>query len=85
MKANTAIVSSEIDSVFSIDAQTYLRYLLINKPIFSFSYHQHIPGRPGSDYPILPAVPYTNFYCDEQKYPGFFADTETRCQGWNRL
>lgn len=40
-----------------------------------------IAGRPGSDYPILPAVPYTNFYCDEQKYPGFFADTETRCQG----
>lgn len=54
----------------------YLRYL---HP--SFSYHLQIAGRPGSDYPILPAVPYTNFYCDEQKYPGFFADTETRCQG----
>ncbi|XP_055614986.1 uncharacterized protein LOC129761294 [Toxorhynchites rutilus septentrionalis] len=42
-----------------------------------------IPGRPGTDYPILPAVPYTNFYCDEQPYPGFFADMETRCQGWH--
>ncbi|CAG9809502.1 unnamed protein product [Chironomus riparius] len=42
-----------------------------------------IPGRPGSDYPILAAVPYTNFYCDEQPYPGFFADVETRCQGWH--
>lgn len=40
-----------------------------------------IPGRPGVDYPILSAVPYTNFYCDEQEYPGFFADVETRCQG----
>lgn len=42
-----------------------------------------IPGRPGTDYPILSAVPYTNFYCDEQPYPGFFADMETRCQGWH--
>jgi hypothetical protein len=40
-----------------------------------------IAGRPGTDYPILSAVPYTNFYCDEQLYPGFFADMETRCQG----
>lgn len=38
-------------------------------------------GRPGTDYPILSAMPYTNFYCDEQSYPGFFADIETRCQG----
>lgn len=42
-----------------------------------------IPGRPGTDYPILSAIPYTNFYCDEQPYPGFFADMETRCQGWH--
>lgn len=40
-----------------------------------------IPGRAGVDYPVLAAVPYTNFYCDEQPYPGFFADIETRCQG----
>jgi len=39
-----------------------------------------ISGRPGADYPILGEVPYTNFYCDEQSYPGFFADMETRCQ-----
>lgn len=44
-----------------------------------------IPGRPGADYPILAAVPYTNFYCDEQPYPGFFADVETRCQGKIKL
>lgn len=44
-----------------------------------------IPGRPGADYPILSAVPYTNFYCDEQLYPGFFADVETRCQGEYKL
>ncbi|XP_028033351.1 uncharacterized protein LOC114245396 [Bombyx mandarina] len=40
-------------------------------------------GKPGTDYPILGAVPYTNFYCDEQQYPGFFADMETRCQAWH--
>lgn len=40
-----------------------------------------LAGRPGVDYPILSAIPYTNFYCDEQSYPGFFADMETRCQG----
>lgn len=42
-----------------------------------------IPGRPGTDYPVLAKVPYTNFYCDDQRYPGFFADTETRCQSWH--
>ncbi|XP_075238315.1 uncharacterized protein LOC142334281 [Lycorma delicatula] len=42
-----------------------------------------IPGRPGTDYPVLAEVPYTDFYCDEQPYPGFFADTETRCQAWH--
>ncbi|XP_015511943.1 uncharacterized protein [Neodiprion pinetum] len=42
-----------------------------------------IPGRPGTDYPVLGTVPYTNFYCDDQAYPGFFADVETRCQGWH--
>ncbi|XP_066994120.1 uncharacterized protein [Anabrus simplex] len=42
-----------------------------------------IPGRPGTDYPVLGTVPYTNFYCDEQPYPGFYADEETRCQTWH--
>ncbi|CAH3920521.1 uncharacterized protein LOC123708824 [Pieris brassicae] len=42
-----------------------------------------IPGKPGIDYPLLGAVPYTNFYCDEQAYPGFFADMDTRCQAWH--
>ncbi|XP_014477495.1 PREDICTED: uncharacterized protein LOC106745951 [Dinoponera quadriceps] len=42
-----------------------------------------IPGRPGTDYPVLGKVPYTNFYCDDQSFPGFFADVETRCQAWH--
>ncbi|KAK9878861.1 hypothetical protein WA026_003694 [Henosepilachna vigintioctopunctata] len=42
-----------------------------------------IPGRPGTDYPVLGKVPYTNFYCDDQPYPGFFADMEARCQSWH--
>ena len=28
-------------------------------------------------------VPYTDFYCDDQPYPGFFADVDTRCQAWH--
>lgn len=40
-------------------------------------------GRPGSDYPVLSEVPYTDFYCDNQEWPGFFADVDTRCQVWH--
>ena len=39
-----------------------------------------VPGLPGLDYPILSVVPYTNFYCDNMPWPGFYADTEARCQ-----
>lgn len=42
-----------------------------------------IPGKPGADYPVLGEVPYTNFYCDDQEWPGFFADVDTRCQAWH--
>ena len=42
-----------------------------------------LSGRPGTDYPVLGKVPYTQFYCDDQPYPGFFADVETRCQAWH--
>ncbi|KAJ8960517.1 hypothetical protein NQ318_013801 [Aromia moschata] len=51
--------------------------LRLSKLLFFFA------GRPGSDYPVLRNVPYTNFYCDEQPYPGFYADPETRCQSWH--
>lgn len=56
-----------------------ITFYLITEADAEFQFH-HI-GRPGTDYPILSAIPYTNFYCDEQPYPGFFADMETRCQG----
>ena len=39
-----------------------------------------VPGLPGLDYPILSVVPYTNFYCSNMPWPGFYADTEARCQ-----
>ncbi|KAL4713010.1 hypothetical protein ACJJTC_014644 [Scirpophaga incertulas] len=39
-----------------------------------------IPGEPGTDYPILSEIPKTNFRCDAQQYPGYYADVETRCQ-----
>ncbi|KAJ0177769.1 hypothetical protein K1T71_006642 [Dendrolimus kikuchii] len=41
------------------------------------------PGRPGVDYPILSTIPQTKFNCKTQRYKGFFADPETRCQVWH--
>ncbi|XP_063827508.1 titin [Ostrinia nubilalis] len=41
------------------------------------------PGRPGVDYPILTTIPQTAFDCKTQRYKGFFADPETRCQVWH--
>jgi len=42
-----------------------------------------IPGVPGLDYPIMAVVPYTNFYCSNMPWAGFYADTEARCQSWH--
>ncbi|XP_069156139.1 mucin-19 [Procambarus clarkii] len=42
-----------------------------------------VPGVPGLDYPIISTVPYTNFYCSDMPWPGFYADTEARCQVWH--
>jgi hypothetical protein len=39
-----------------------------------------IPGMPGIDYPIFGEIPITDFDCMKQRYKGFFADTETKCQ-----
>ncbi|KAL3277835.1 hypothetical protein HHI36_013177 [Cryptolaemus montrouzieri] len=39
-----------------------------------------IPGIPGDDYPIYSEIPETSFQCDQQQYPGYYADVETRCQ-----
>lgn len=41
------------------------------------------PGQPGVDYPILTVIPPTSFDCKTQRYKGFFADPETRCQVWH--
>ncbi|XP_026731259.1 uncharacterized protein LOC113496307 [Trichoplusia ni] len=41
------------------------------------------PGHPGVDYPILTTIPETSFNCKTQRYKGFFADPETRCQVWH--
>ena len=39
-----------------------------------------IPGRRGVDYPIFSYPPETDFYCAEQKFPGYYADDEALCQ-----
>ncbi|ODM89727.1 hypothetical protein Ocin01_16956 [Orchesella cincta] len=39
-----------------------------------------IPGTPGVDYPIMHDIPQTGFDCDNQRYKGFFADVDAKCQ-----
>lgn len=40
-----------------------------------------IPGEPDEDYPILSRANLTtNFNCRDQKWPGYYADVEARCQ-----
>lgn len=41
---------------------------------------QSTPGRAGIDYPIMAVIPETTFSCKTQRYKGFFADPETKCQ-----
>ncbi|CAL4066038.1 unnamed protein product [Meganyctiphanes norvegica] len=44
----------------------------------------NIPGGgvPGQDYPVLASVPDTGFACEDQEFPGYYADTadEAGCQ-----
>ncbi|KAG8234006.1 hypothetical protein J437_LFUL013924 [Ladona fulva] len=42
-----------------------------------------IPGEPGKDYPNYESFPQTSFSCDAQKFPGYYADVETSCQGFH--
>ncbi|ODM96078.1 hypothetical protein Ocin01_10594 [Orchesella cincta] len=42
-----------------------------------------IPGTPGVDYPIFYEIPQTGFDCKNQRYKGFFADIDTKCQAWH--
>ncbi|XP_065225663.1 uncharacterized protein LOC135849249 [Planococcus citri] len=44
---------------------------------------QSTPGRAGIDYPVLSVIPETTFNCKTQRYKGFFADPETKCQVWH--
>lgn len=39
-----------------------------------------IPGRAGVDYPNFDTVPETSFKCDQQEFPGYYADPEAQCQ-----
>lgn len=39
-----------------------------------------IPGEAGLDYPIYGEIPRTQFSCKDQAWPGYYADTQARCQ-----
>lgn len=62
--------------------QTLYSYLLPRLASLS-ALVETVPGVPGLDYPIIGTVPYTNFYCSNMPWPGFYADTEARCQSWH--
>ncbi|XKL67348.1 hypothetical protein PGB90_002839 [Kerria lacca] len=49
-------------------------------PIANVADLSAIPGTPDKDYPILSKIPNTSFNCNDQQFPGYYADTETRCQ-----
>ena len=39
-----------------------------------------IPGEAGKDYPTFYSFPETGFDCDQQLFPGYYADPEANCQ-----
>ncbi|CAL8074832.1 unnamed protein product [Orchesella dallaii] len=39
-----------------------------------------IPGEAGIDYPIFGEIPKTSFSCKDHPWPGYYADTQARCQ-----
>ncbi|XP_037907409.1 uncharacterized protein LOC119649365 isoform X2 [Hermetia illucens] len=39
-----------------------------------------VPGIPGRDYPTYAFPPDTSFRCQDQRFPGYYADPEARCQ-----
>lgn len=39
-----------------------------------------IPGEAGIDYPIYTEIPKTSFDCQNQQWPGYYADVEAQCQ-----
>lgn len=41
-----------------------------------------IPGEPGRDYPVYAEPPKTSFRCDNQQFPGYYADPEAQCQAF---
>ncbi|XP_030752629.1 trithorax group protein osa-like [Sitophilus oryzae] len=51
-----------------------------NEPDTNEVDYSAISGQPDVDYPILASAPETSFRCDQQQYPGYYADLETRCQ-----
>ena len=39
-----------------------------------------VQGEPGVDYPIYGEIIPTSFKCSDQKLPGYYGDTEAKCQ-----
>lgn len=83
-QASAAVAAEEQKSVnalqhvdSSYDSYNVKEPLLQDKPLIE---DQNTPGRAGIDYPTLSTVPETSFTCKSQRYKGFFADPDTKCQ-----
>lgn len=51
-----------------------------NSRYYSQETNNNILGIAGKDYPNFNTIPQTQFDCDSQLYPGYYADPESNCQ-----
>ncbi|KAK9880266.1 hypothetical protein WA026_010140 [Henosepilachna vigintioctopunctata] len=63
-----------------IDSRRYPDVTSLTPEVYDEGDYSAIPGLPGVDYPIYADIPSTSFQCEQQSYPGYYADVETQCQ-----
>lgn len=76
--STTAVDSEEIDNFLTSSSSNYG-----DDDETDSKSATSIPGIAGEDYPIFAEIIPTSFECGKQRYKGFFADLETRCQTWH--
>ena len=75
---------TEAQNIFNMDEPLPTLTVLPsdNQPDLS-SLRSAIPGEPIVDYPIFSNIPQTSFNCTDKVDNGYYADLETRCQGFH--
>lgn len=85
------ILSSELDSTGGADVHNNRGNVKVGaltgelEEELSLGRLDSIPGQPEQDYPVFEVVPHTSFTCADKQFPGYFADTEARCQVCTRV